>query len=446
MAGERARADDLRTAEGYPTAREAWYTVGVLYCAYLLAFVDRQILAYLVDPIRAQFGISDLQFSLVSGFVFVLLTSLLAIPISVLADNRRRRSLIAIGMGIWSLAALLSSRAMGLLTLGLSRCGVALGQSALVPASISQIADSFPPDRRGLALNVHAAGVHGGIGLSNFFGGWVVAAVAAMSGFTMPLIGFVAPWQIALALVAIPCAIVAVLVLTLREPRRQSRTHMPREVTLEETIAYVRSHWFVYASLIFGAAFSAIGSYGMFAWVPAVFMRLFGWSAGPVGLVFGALTLVLGTAGLVLSGVYVGTFVRRGADIVYQRLMMLAIACAIVPGAISITADSAITMWLCIAAVIFFLGMPIGLAPAALVAITPNKMRAQVIAVYAAVINVIGLGLGPVLVALLTDFVFMNDAAVARSMGIVIVVSGVLGVLLLSFSVRSYEELGRTAG
>ncbi|HMB72687.1 MAG TPA: MFS transporter, partial [Gammaproteobacteria bacterium] len=252
--------------------------------------------------------------------------------------------------------------------------------------------------------------------------------------------------QLAFIAMAAPGIVVFGLVFLLREPRRRARPHArTTAVGLRATFEFVRADWFVYFSLIVGAALSAIGLFGMYAWVPALFTRVYGWPSGQIGLVLGLLTIVLGTAGLFLSGSYAGEFIRRGADIVYQRLMMLSVACAIVPGAISMTAESALAMWACIGAVIFFLGMPFGLAQAAIVAITPNHLRAKLIAVYLVVFNFFGFGLGPAAVAGMSDFVFADAAAVNRSIGIVIVASGVASVLLLALGVKQYEEMGRRA-
>ena len=188
---------------------------------------------------------------------------------------------------------------------------------------------------------------------------------------------------------------------------------------------------------------SGIGLFAIYAWAPSVFLRVYEWSSAETGVVFGIVTIVFGTAGLVVSGNYARQFVARGQKLVFQRLMMLSVACAIIPGAITMTADTALGVWACFAAVIFFLAMPIGLAQTAIQAITPNSMRAQLIAVYFAALNLIGLGIGPTAVAFFTDFIFREDAAVDRAIGIVIVSSGVASVLLLALGVKQYEEMDR---
>jgi len=444
LAEDPGQAAEGSCADEYPEVRRAWASVAVLYAAYVVAFADRQIIAYLVEPIRADFAISDFQLSLVNGLVFVLIYSLLGIPFGKLADLHERRRVAAIGAGVLSLMILLCARATGLFTLLLARLGVATGEAALAPASVSMIADSFEPTRRGLAINSYAAGMYGGLGLANVFGGAIVAATAAMTGITLPVVGDIEPWQVAFFAIAVPGIVVFVLVLSLQEPARHGRPPArSTRVGLRATLALVRADWFVYFALIIGSALSAIGMFGMYAWVPALFSRVYGWSSVEIGLVFGALSIVLGTSGLLMSGSYADDFIRRGADLVYPRLMMLSVACAIVPGAISMTADSALIMWTCVGAVVFFLSMPFGLAQTAIIAITPNHVRGQLIAVYILIYNFFGLGLGPAIVAGMTDFVFTDDNAVNRSVGLVIVASGVASVLLLALGVKQYEQIAR---
>jgi MFS family permease len=439
------RADTItRRAGNYPTARRAWYAVAVLYFAYALVLADRQVLAFLVDPIREDLALSDFQFSLISGFFLVAIYSLLAIPLGRFADSHDRRDVIAASVAFWSLMTVLCSRASGLIVLLLARFGSGVSQAVMVPASVSLIADSFSTDRRPLAISVYASGAYVGIGLAHILSGFIVAMTTSAEGLILPLTGRFSSWQLAFVFLALPSILVLALMRRLNEPDRQGRARIQPEVRLHETIEYARRHWFVFTSLIMGAALAGIGMFAIFAWVPTIFSRVYDWSGAETGIVFGLVTIVFGTAGLVVGGIYAGRFIREGQKLVFQRLMMLSVACAIIPGAITMTADSAPGMWACFAAVIFFLAMPVGLAQTAIQAITPNKMRARLIATYFAALNIIGLGFGPIAVAVVTDFVFRDDAAIDRSIGVVIVSSGVASVLLLALSVKQYEEMDRS--
>jgi len=134
--------------QGYPSALHAWYAVVVFFLAYTLAFIDRVIIAFLVGPIRADFEISDFQFSLISGLAFAVFYATLGIPIARLADTTNRRNIIAVGIGLWSLMTAMCGLAANYWQLFLARLGVGVGEAALSPAAISMIADYFPKEKR----------------------------------------------------------------------------------------------------------------------------------------------------------------------------------------------------------------------------------------------------------------------------------------------------------
>ena len=135
-----------------------------MYLAYMLAFIDRQIIAFLVGPIREDLQISDFQFSLIHGLAFVIFYATLGIPIGILADTYNRKKIITIGISLWSLMTALCGLAGNYWQLFLTRLGVGVGEATLSPSAVSILADYFPPHKRSIAINLYSAGVHGGIG------------------------------------------------------------------------------------------------------------------------------------------------------------------------------------------------------------------------------------------------------------------------------------------
>jgi MFS family permease len=423
-------------SDTYPSHARAWYAVGVLYVAYVLAFVDRQIIAFLVAPIRADLNITDFQFSLIAGLAFAIFYAVLGVPLGFLADRLSRRNLVAIGIALWSVMTACCGLAGNYVQLFLARLGVGVGEGSLTPSAISLISDFFPRERRGLPINVYTAGVYGGIGIANVFGGLIVAYTAAASGLDLPWLGHLRPWQAAFMLVALPGIAVALLTLTFREPLRHEKT--ASTVSVADTVRYVRANRSLYAALIFGAAVSSIGSYGLYGWVPALFQRVHGWDSARIGLDFGLLTVVFGTGGLVGSGLVAGRLVRAGVHAVYSKIMAVAMALAVIPGVLLGLAADAHVMLVCIAVLFFLLAVPVGLVQVALQAITPNEMRAQVLAVYLAIVALLGPFVGSSAVAALTDFYFGNDALVGKSISVVLAAASVLSALLLASSIRPY--------
>ena len=193
-------------------SRVAWYTVGVLTLAYLFSYIDRQILSLMVGPIKRDLGLTDTQFSLLHGLAFAIFYTLLGIPIARLADNRNRRTLIAIGVALWSLATAAGGLARNFGQLFAARVAVGVGEAALSPAAYSMLADRFPGDRLGKAICIYSSGVFIGIGLSFIIGGILVAGLEAAGGLMVPLLGTLTPWQATFLIVGRPGLLVAVLV------------------------------------------------------------------------------------------------------------------------------------------------------------------------------------------------------------------------------------------
>lgn len=426
----------------YPPASSAWYSVLLFWLAYTLAFVDRQIMAFLVAPIRADFHLTDFQFSLVHGLAFVLFYSLLGVPIARLADTRNRRNLIVVGVGLWSVMTALCGMAGSYTQLFLARLGVGVGEATLSPSAISIISDSFPRDRRALPINLYSAGVQAGAGLASFFGGLVVSFALAGGGRNLPLIGTLKAWQMALVLVSLPGVIVALAVLTVREPPRREQATMS-DPGIGAVLRYLAENRLLYTTLILGAAFDALANFGAFSWMPALYQRHFGWTAARVGLVLGAVTVVFGIGGLVASGALASWLAARGEQAPYTRIMVASMAAAILPAALLMAFPSPWWTTGCVALLVVLLSTPIGLVQVALQAITPNAMRARVIAVYLLATALIGSAGGPALVAAVTDFWFHDDRALGWSISIVTTVAAMLSTLILHTGIRAYAHKAR---
>ena len=424
----------------YPHPVYAWYVISIFYLAYTLAFIDRIIVSFLVGPIRADFNITDFQFSLISGLAFAIFYATLGIPIARLADTRNRRNIITVGITIWSLMTAICGLTSNYWQLFLARLGVGVGEATLSPAAISMISDYFPKERRALPINIYSAGVQGGAGLANIFGGLIVGYAMAGGIQEIALFGDMRAWQIAFIVVGLPGLLIAVLMVTVKEPPRHGIRQDQAKVCFADTLAYLNRHKGVYFTLMVGAALSSMASYGTFNWVPALFERVYDWGPAKIGTTFGLITLAIGTTGLVSSGFIVGAMLRAGRTAPYSWLMIITIACVIPPSALLVAVDNPYWTLGCLSLMIMFLSAPIGLVQAALAAITPNEMRAQVIAIYLLVVTIFGLSSGPSAVAAVTDFYFSNDAAVGMCISIVSVISCTLGVLTLYAGIGAYRR------
>ena len=170
-----------------------WYVVLVCMLAYIFSFVDRQILALMIEPIKRDLDLSDTQFSLLHGLAFSLFYAFMGIPIALLADRYSRPRIIAIGVAFWSLATAVCGLSRNFAQMFLARIGVGVGEAALSPATYSMLSDMFPRDRLGRAVGVYSIGSFIGGGLAFLIGGYVINLLKSVDTVALPLLGALRP-------------------------------------------------------------------------------------------------------------------------------------------------------------------------------------------------------------------------------------------------------------
>jgi MFS family permease len=432
--------------ESYPRAGYAWYVVGVLTLAYILSFIDRQILSLMVEPIRRDLKISDKQMSVLMGLSFVVFYTLLGIPLGRLADTRSRRGIIAVGIAFWSVMTAGCGLANSFLQLALLRMGLGVGEATLSPSAYSLISDYFQPAQRSTAISVYSMGIYIGSGLAFLLGGLVIASTSGREHFILPLVGATRSWQIVFFIVGIPGLLMSLLLLTIREPERRGGRHgtdgsaTATPVPIHDVWSYIRDNSATFLFLNLGIAMVALFGYGATSWIPTLFIRRHGWTPGQTGLVFGLIVAVSGTLGIVTGG-WMADRLRGRGDAAANLRVALAGAIGGLPSVVLFT----LVPWAYWAAaflvpVVFFMSMPFGVAPAAIQQMMPNTMRAQATAFYLFVINLIGLGVGPTLVAALTEDVFRDHNAVHYSLLLVGALTNLFAAILLWIGLNPYRR------
>lgn len=197
----------------------AWYVLGVLVLVYALSLVDRQILSILAEQIKADLLLTDAELGYLYGTAFAIFYTIFGIPLGRLVDNWHRGWVMAIGLILWSLMTMVSGFATSFVTLAVARIGVGIGEASASPSAYSILAGTFPKHRRALAVSIYSAGAYLGIGLSLPLGGWLADGwntAYADGGAPFGLKG----WQIAFITVGAPGLLLALWVLSLREPPR----------------------------------------------------------------------------------------------------------------------------------------------------------------------------------------------------------------------------------
>jgi MFS family permease len=413
--------------EPYPRPGYAWYVVGVLTLLYVFSFIDRQILNLLVRPIRRDLEISDTEMSLLMGFSFAVFYTFFGILLGRLADSRSRRGIISAGVAVWSLMTAGCGMAGNFLQMLLFRMGVGVGEAALSPAAYSLISDYFPKQRLATALSVYSMGIYIGSGLAFFLGGLVVSVAASQATWHVPLIGATRPWQVIFFIVGLPGVLLAILTFTIREPARRGvrlaktrdGTTRPVQVPVRESLAFFRQNWHTLVCHNVGFALLSFSSYGSSAWIPTFFVRNHHWTEARAGMVYGTIVAIFGTLGIVAGGRLADWMSERGYRDSTMRVGFLVSLAWIPTGILYPILPDAHWAVVLLVPTILLTSAPFGVAPAAIQQMMPNVLRGQASAIYLFVVNLIGLGLGPTAVALMTDYVFRNDDAVRYSLLVV---------------------------
>lgn len=426
----------------------AWSLAIVLFLANSLSFVDRQVLTLLVKPMRAELGISDVQVSLLQGLAFASLYAILGLPLGRMADRTHRPRLMAAGIAVWSGMTVASAFASDYAHLFIARMGVAVGEAALAPAAVSLLSDRFPRSRVGRAIALFQAGIFVGSALALLAGGWLLAAYDAGGMEWLRALGITSGWRAVLLVVGAPGWLVALLLLFVHEPRHGAAAPAVPPLGVRASLAWVWARRDVYTGVI--VAFTAITvlAYGSLAWAPTVLVRVHALASADAGIRLGMIMLVAGPLGVVGAGWLVDRLAAKGrADAPIAAAMGGAIAFAIVVPAFALAPTLALAM-LGAVALAFAQGYPYGIASTSFAMVTPPEMRGQVVALYLLISNLLGLTLGPLLVALGTDRIFHDDLAVGRSLALLplvtipFAIAGLIGAR--SAYARAYAAITHT--
>lgn len=417
----------------------AWYMVGLCTVAYVLSHLDRQIIALLIQPIRADLQISDTQFSLIHGLAFAIFYGLMGIPIARLADSRSRPLIITCGIALWSVATAACGLARNFWQLFVARMAVGCGEAALSPAAYSMIADSFPRERLGLALAIYSSGAFLGTGLAFLIGGLVIEAAAALGPQNWPVLGTVKPWQMTLFIVGVPGLLLAALFhATIRDPERlgdrSSGSHPLRAV-----IAYVGTHRRAFIAHYLGFSCLALACFALLFWAPAYLFRNYGLSPREAGLYLGFMVLIGNSAGVISSGLLMDRLARRGRTDAALLTAIIGGLCVTLPAALFPFQSGLWSSLAVLGLAMYFTSFPLATSATALQLMAPNRMRAQVTSLFYLALNIVGITGGATSVALCTDYLFRNEQHVGYSMALMACTGAVAGCLVLALGLRHYR-------
>jgi len=426
-------------APDYPRPAVAWFMVVMLTIAYILSFVDRYVLGLLIEPIKADFGLSDTQMGLLGGFAFGIFYTTMGLPLGYLADRKRRTWLVAAGIAVWSAATAASGIAKNFLHLFIARVSVGVGEATLSPCAMSMISDSFPPERRGKPIALYTAALSLGAGIASIVSAAVLGWAKSVPRVDVPLVGDVAPWQLTFFIVGLPGLLLAVVFVFLREPTRidESGSGIRRGAGLIEMLRYVGARWRLFGSFVIFVCLMTICAYSQFFFAP-MFQRTWGWPPETYGIVNGIVLLATGPLVVNLAGAWSDRLYSRGVADAPFRIVLLGAFILVPTGVIAPlmpTPELAIAVLVVNTAGI---ACTSATSVTALLNITPGPIRAQTVALYYMAISLAGLFLGPSAVGLMSDYLFSEQGLFGgRLVGLRYAISAVpllFGLLVLPFA------------
>jgi MFS family permease len=429
---------------GYPPLRYGSYVIGVLLLAWVVAFLDRQILSLLVDELRAALGLNDIQISLLQGLAFTLFFSLAALPIGWLVDRHNRRNILVAGIVVWCVGTFCCGLAATFAQFFAARLAVGAGEACLAPAAASIVADYFAPSRRGRAMGVMLAGAALGIGIANLVGGALLKVLAARGeAVLLPGLGAVENWRVVFMLASLPAIPLVLLLMNVREPIRRGLSAAP---TKQDSSAAERSFgaYFVsqrglYAGLFLIFGMNSIMGYGVISWGPAIFMRAHGMAAGDVGIMLGLVLLCVNSVAAFLGGLLsdfmVGLFPADGR----LRTLLVTMPCALCfLSLFAVTGHPAVTL-LAFAGAGGFSASLNSVCYNVLYDVTPAAYRGQIVSTYMLVGTFLGLAIGPTAIALATEHLFHAADMVQFSVLLVGAASLMLALALIAVTLAPYR-------
>ncbi|MEO0411454.1 MAG: MFS transporter [Pseudomonadota bacterium] len=438
-------ATSTEQTHGYPSPTYAWIVVVILSFAGIVSYVDRTVINLLVGPIRADLGINDTQFSLLQGFAFSLFYALLAIPLARLSDAGNRKWVIIGGVICWSAATFGSGLVASFAALFAARMLIGVGEATLTPGGYSLISDYFPKEKLSAAISVFTASSFLGSGVALIAGGAIIGYLTQIGPQTLPALGTLKPWQMTFMLVSLPSALVVLLMLFVREPTRKASTADTAGETSSASIAevatFVKSRSRIILAIYFGLTMMAANLYAVTGWVPEFLMRTFEWSPAKVGGLFGPMVIVFCFSGMTSAGWACNTLIERGMTDANLRLPIYAALC-MVPFSIAFgLMPGGAWALVCLAPVLFFGAMPFGIGTAALALIAPNRMRAQMVAGYLFIANLLSYGLGPIAVTSFSDYVLGGENTLGLAFAIILPILILIGVLILLSGLKPYRKM-----
>ncbi len=428
-----APANAVPASEGFGSASYRAYVLSALLIVYIFNFIDRTIVNILTEPIKLTFGLEDWQMGLLGGPAFAVLYTFIGIPIARGAERYNRVVIIALATAVWSLFTALCGFAMSFMMLFLFRVGVSIGEAGCTPPAQSLIADYFKPSSRATAVSVYALGVPLGGMLASIFGGQLAGLEGAQFGAWINSVGLgflfgdldwsqVEGWRIAFVVVGLPGLLISLIVWrTIKEPPRgytdPAALQGLEKSSFKDALA-VLSKKPAYRHVVFGATLASFVGYGVGQFTTSFLLRTHGLSIQEASLLYGIVLGIMAAIGVFASGWLADKMAKRHPNSL-SWLPAVGMAASVPLYAFGFLMEN---LWLAVPALMiaamihyFYLGPMYAVSGG----VVDSRMRATSVAITLFVVNLLGYGLGPPLIGVLSTFlktVFLDGAGLGLTL------------------------------
>jgi MFS family permease len=304
------------------------------------------------------------------------------------------------------------------------------------------IADLFPRERLAIAMSVFSSGIFLGSGIAMLIGAGIIASLPTGGTIDLPLLGAVYHWQLLFVYIGLPGLVLAILLFTIVEPKRMNmmqKEGLAVALTTRDALRLIFSRGWAYFSICFGVAFTALVNYASIAWTPTFLVRTYGWPISQAGLSYGIVLVVASGLGVMWGGWYADRLTTRGVTDGRLRVGLIALIIVLLTSFAPLLNSPVLALSVMVVPS-FFLASNIGAAASAVQELLPNQVRVLASAIFLFILNIVGLGLGPTIVALFTDYLFQDEMAIRYSLMLTMIMGALLGAVCLKTGLAPYRK------
>lgn len=400
--------------------------LAILLTLCIFSYLDRSMIYLVIDPIKHSLKLSELQLGLLQGVAFAVFYAIFGLPMGWLADHISRRWLIWGGVTFWSLASGACGLATSFLGLAIARFGVGVGEATLNPTAYATISTELPKRRVALGLAIFTLGSSVGTGLALIGGGYLVHWAQGLGPLELPILGHVLPWQLAFLITAPLGIVVAFLAFLLPKNAPHPKTADAMPAAFRKFLSSRRRYLICN---IAGVCFQSSTAYAAGAWAPTYLMRVHGVSVAQAGLLIGTVTVFCGIVAVLIAALIADRAFSRGRDDAHQLIAICSMVGVLITATLGFSLDAPV------AVIMILIGLAHGFVSmsnpiAAHIQLTaPVAFRGRVAAIKVMCQQLVGLSVGPAMVALITDKVFDDPKAVGYSVALTILILAPLSIL-----------------